>query len=230
MTIARHEFNTVWWGKPVGISTDRALLTMPDDELDKMVLDYDWIEVRCPLNEIPAAWLGPNNGFQYVDAQLSYRAPLRHLAPLSPATSLIPATDRPLGGLDDLAPFSSERYAKLPGVTAERLAARYRRWANDLVAAHPDWCAAVLHEGQPAGYIFGAPDGRSANFVLAASSVEATTPGLVIYLAAAHFFAGKGAARMASAFSSTNVGALNAHVALRCRFDKATGIWIRMTR
>ena len=227
--ISQHDFNTRWWGQPVGISTEPSLLTRSPDILGQLVEPFSWVEVRCPLDQLPSGWLGPENGFQFVDVQLSYRAPLHNLAPLSRSTSIVPASESGLGDLADLAPFTAERYSKLPGITPELLALRYKKWAEDLVAEHPDWCATVLHEDRTAGYVFGSPDGTSAHFVLAASSTRATTPGLVIYLAAAQFFASKGARQMQSALSSTNVGALNAHMPLRCRFLQATGVWIRMS-
>ena len=116
-------------------------------------------------------------------------------------------------------------------MTDERLHDRYRRWAADLATAHPEWCCAVTAPDGPLGYFFAGPGSHGiADFTLVAASRQPVRPGVVVYLAAAHHFGMLGARRFRSALSAANVAALNAHVAMRCRFERATGVWIRINR
>ncbi len=225
--ITEHAFNSRWWGAPVGITTSLDALTATSAQLEADARPFAWIEARVPNSQLPDGWLGPSNGFQFVDTQLAYRAGLRRLDALSPDVDIVTADRRSID-TDDFAAFTAERYARLPGITPERLADRYARWARDLVEAAPHTCATVSHRGDVAGYVFGHVDGAKASFTLAVGSASGHTPGLSIYLAAAHLLRGAGATTMSSALSATNVAAINAHVALHCLFVSATSVWIRM--
>jgi hypothetical protein len=224
--IEMHEFNAAWWGAPVGITNDFTVLTSPPGALTRLD-EFAWVEARVPQSSIPMGWLGPTNGFQWVDLQLSYRANLRRIDPLPADIQVVSAAD---DGIDvlDFAPFMAERYARLPGITDALLARRYKDWARSLVAASPNSCATVRHRGKIAGYVFGSVNGTTASFTLAVSSRTAESPGLTVYLGAAHLFRSLGATTMSSALSATNVAAINAHVTLRCLFTQATGIWLRV--
>ncbi len=224
--IAEHVFNSAWWGESVGITVDLADLMAPADAIERAGAPFAWVEARVPAPALPFGWLGPTNGFQYVDTQLAYRANLRRLDPLPTDVALVTAAEHPID-TSDFAPFSTERYARLPGIDADRLADRYARWADDLVAASPSTCASVFHRHALAGYVFGSVSGSKGAFTLAVASRTTATPGLSIYLAASHLLRDAGATTMSSALSATNLAAINAHVALRCLFVSATTVWIR---
>jgi len=224
--ITNHEFNSRWWGAPVGITHDFDLLAASSNEVALAARAYEWIEARVPTGSVPPNWAGPTNGFYWVDLQLGYRVSLKRIEQLPPSWSFV-AADRLSIDVDDFADFTAERYGRLPGTTPERIAQRYRLWAQDLIDQAPQACATVLRNDEVAGYVLGSVDGSKASFTLAVASRGSSAHGLGIYLGAAALYRSLGATTMHSALSATNLPALNAHVALGCLFVSATGIWMR---
>jgi len=76
------------------------------------------------------------------------------------------------------------------------------------------------------GYVFGRVNEGIAVFDLAVTSKQSQISGQILYEAAGHLFNRAGASRMTSSFNAANIGALNAHVRMQCRFVEATSIWL----
>lgn len=223
--ILQHDFNSSWWGAPIGISSDVNDLFLTREQLSTSLNKFEWIEFRVPVVTLPSQKLGPTNGAHMVDMQLSYQKNISRLnVPLS-GVEILKATEIEIN-FNDFSPFSHERYIKLNKVDHEKLAMRYCLLAQHLVQNSPNTCATVFYKSSLVGYIFGHVTGTTAVFDLAVTSKSSQISGQILYEAAGHFFNMAGANKMTSSFNAANIGALNAHVRLQCRFLEATSIWL----
>jgi hypothetical protein len=223
--IRAHAFNSVWWGSPVGISSDVQDLFQNPEQLSSESTKFDWIEFRIAFEDLPTQKLGPSNGAQLVETQLTYQKNISRLGVCPGGVTILPATQAPIN-VNNFSPFSHERYAKLRKVDANRLALRYRQLADQLVENSPETCASIFYKSSLVGYIFGHMKGTTAVFDLAVTSINAQVSGQALYDAAGYMFNQAGASRMTSSFNAANLGALNAHVRMQCSFIEATSIWL----
>jgi hypothetical protein len=223
--IRTHEFNSVWWGSPVGISSDVQDLFQTAEQLSSELTVFDWIEYRIAFDDLPTQKLGPSNGARLVETQLSYQKNISRMNACPAGVTILPAIQISID-VNNFSPFSHERYAKLREVDSNRLASRYRQLANQLIENSPETCASVFYKSSLVGYVFGHINGTTAVFDLAVTAVNAQVSGQALYDAAGHMFNQAGASRMTSSFNAANLGALNAHVRMQCSFVKATSIWL----
>jgi hypothetical protein len=221
-----HEFNTRWWGSPVGHSDDIDLLMANEAELTRELDAYDWCEVRVKHGDVARLPLAERNTFAWVDTQLHYRLNLRRVEGIPKAATIVDSTELSID-VEKFASFQSERYRMLPQVSQAKVDERYRLWANDLIESSPGYCATAFYKENIVGYFFGQPDGESARFSLAVANQLASVPGMLLYSCALNHFKSLGARTAAASISSQNIGALNIHAALGCQFYEAVGCWLR---
>jgi hypothetical protein len=221
-----HDFNSKWWGSPVGITWNPECLSSSSQEWKAEAESFSWVEARVPASMVPTQAERVSNGFFWADLQLEYRVSLRKIQSLPGSWSVIDAAERQIDP-KDFASFAGERYRSIPGITNEILQARYEMWARSLVRNSPSSCATVFDGREVAGYVFGTMDGLRANFSLAVASRRSTSHGLGVYLGAAELFRRCGAKSMHASLSAANTSALNSHVILGCTFVNATTIWLR---
>jgi|688.fasta_scaffold13632_7 hypothetical protein len=220
-----HEFNSLWWGNPVGISIEVEDLFLSQEQLLSDETLFDWIEFRVPFGTLPNQKLGPDNGAHLVETQLTYQKNISRLGSCPEGVELVTTTEQIID-FSDFSAFSHERYSKLRLVDSEKLARRYSLLAGRLVEEAPRTCATVFYKSLLVGYVFGRVKEGTAVFDLAVTSKQSQVSGQILYEAAGHLFNQAGAKRMTSSFNAANIGALNAHVRMQCRFIEATSIWL----
>jgi len=226
--VRSHDFNADWLGLRFGIAVGPELVCCDAEELDRQTAQFDVVEVRCDHAALPTVGPIATNGLVHVDTQLGYRLAIANVGtpPSGVEARPFPA-DRVVDAASfEFLPFAHERYARLAGVDAALLDARYRRWAGDLVAAHPSWCVEVRWRGTLSGYAFARPiSDRHVNLDLVVGAPGGTLPGIGTYQAALALFGARGVQRVTAAFSAHNVAAVNVHAQLGCRITSATEVW-----
>jgi hypothetical protein len=225
--IREHAFNARWWGAPVGIVEEPATFFAAPAEARQAALEpFAWTEVRVPAG---AAWdraAAASDGFVAADVQIGFRIGLRRLPAPGPSTQalqVVPAV--PFAGRR-LAPFGSERFHVL-GAPEDLVDARFAAWAEDLRTAAPDWCFEVRSEDEPQGFFCSTPAEGGLHLALAGLYRDATVSGALVYGAALHAYAARGARSGWAAFSARNHAVHNVYASLGARFVSATEIWIR---
>ena len=122
--IREHDFNTRWWGNPVGIVDDPAFFALGHEERAALLNPFDWVEFKAGLG--PGAPLDPacRAGFFQVDTQLPFSINLKALdaTPSTESMEIAFAADEPFDvTADDLASFTHERFRFIPGCGEERI-------------------------------------------------------------------------------------------------------------
>jgi hypothetical protein len=223
--IEEHSFNTNWFGARFGVSTDINLLHADREEVRLACSEFSVVELRVPTLETWQNWVYPNESFKEVDQQIHYRITTKKFSTPSSNSEFVDSKKLPID-TTDFSDFLAERYLRLPKMSLEKLAQRYKSWAMELVAEHPDTCGTVLYKGKPLGYIFGRVEGTKGYFTLGVTSQKSQVSGIGLYQQAFHMFHSQGAQSVYSSFSAANIGALNIHSSLGCRFVSATTIYI----
>jgi hypothetical protein len=224
-----HEFNTRWWGAPVGLVADPAFFAQPAAARADALAGYDWVECRGAAD--PGFQTLADTGFHLVDLQIPFRIGLHLVPPSSSADGLTAtfASETPFT-VDAAAmrTFRHERFSRIPGVTPERLADRYARWSNELIAAHPDTCLAVHDQGRLQGWFLSRPLGGSLQLTLAMLHRDAGIPGSLLYHKALLTHARRGTRIGEASFSAANTDVLNLYARLGARFLAAEPcyLWI----
>lgn len=229
--IRTHAFNTRWYGAPVGIVEDASLFALPADARAALLRGYAWVELRARAGvEVPHGALRAS-GFAWCDTQLRFRIDLRAVAQArrgDDGLRVCSAAEAPFTvAADALATFSHERFARLPGMTDARLAARYERWAAALLDESPDTCLrATLDDGRTVGWFLAAPRGESLELTLAALHRDASVSGARLYEACLATFAARGHRLGHASFSAENTSVLNVYASLGARFVAPEHIWL----
>ncbi len=227
--ITEHEFNTRWWGAPVGVVTDKAFFEQPEEERRRLLQPYEWAEYRTSMPECAHPAEVQRAGFFWTDVQLRFRLALGRVPVPESATSLdlVFADEEPFSlTLEDLADFEHERYRYLRGATQEKINERYLIWANDIVREHPSWCTRVLHNGALQGWFLCMPAGQKLNLTLATLHRDASVSGLLLYAAALSGFARRGARVGYASFCVSNTLSLNIYAQLGARFATPELCWM----
>lgn len=226
-----HSFNTAWYGEPAGIVRDAAAMAALDADAARAALDrYAFVELRCAPEAVDRRRM-TRLGFFLADTQIHFRLGLKALQPTPSvaALALAWADEAPFTvEAAAMAPFRHERFQHLPGMTAERLAARYARWAGDLIAAAPATCARLAHGGVTQGWFLSEPRGARLRLALAMTAAGATITGLHLYLAAGLGYAARGHGVGEASFSVHNTAVLNIYAHLGARFVATEDTWLRV--
>ena len=223
--IDEHKFNTNWFGSRFGVSTEINLLHADSEEVRLACSGFSVVELRVPTSETWQSWVYPNESFKEVDQQIHYRITTKKFSKPSSNTEFVDSKTLPIE-TNDFSDFLAERYLRLPNMTLEKLAKRYKSWAQELMEEHPGTCGTVLYKGKPLGYIFGRVEGTKGYFTLGVTSKKSQVSGIGLYQQAFEMFHSQGAQSVYSSFSAANIGALNIHSSLGCRFVSATTIYI----
>lgn len=229
--IKRHEFNTEWWGSPVGIVTDSRFFELPGSERKQLLAPYGWVEFRMPLEQNPVEFLALHRaGFMQVDTQINYRLNLVNLqAPESLQELEVEFADEtPFEiGQDDIKSFDHERYFKLPGVTPDMVNRRYVLWCRQHLRKHASESLRVLYKGKVQGWYLGATtESAGLNLTLAMLAKEPAISGLLLFLKAYQGFAGRGHRLGWASFSVQNTPVHNIYAGIGARFLNPVGHWL----
>ena len=229
--IKTHEFNTEWWGSPIGIVTDARFFEVPDVEQKRELAPYEWAEFRMPLEQSPVEFRTLHQtGFMQVDTQINYRLSLVKLKEPESLGGLEVefADESPFDiGEEDIKSFEHERYFKLPGVTAEMVNRRYVLWCRQHLREHASECLRVVYEGAVQGWYLGKTGERAGlNLTLAMLSRNASISGLLLFLKAYQGFAGRGHRLGWASFSVQNTPVHNIYAGIGARFLNPVGHWL----
>jgi len=231
--IRAHEFNSTWWGGPAGIIEGPAFFALPADEQKAALTRFEWVEFRSSATAAPPAQTVNEAGFLKADTQIPFRIGLREFPRGCTADLTLRSAADPDFSLDasDWEIFEHERFRLLPGVTPERLNARYAMWAEALRESDPEHCFQILQGGAPQGWFLGhAESSDTVNLTLGVLRHGASISGFTIYQAALKRFAGMGYRIGTAAFSASNTAVLNIYSKLGARFTCPSEIWMWMRR
>lgn len=227
--IDEHRFNSEWLGAPVGIVRDAAaLLAAPRAVVREALARWRFVELRCGADAVDRARLA-DLGFFLADTQVHFRLGLSSLRP-TPSLEGLTLRWADVASFavapEAMAAFHHERYRHVPGVTPERLAQRYSRWASNLITASPATCLQVEVGEVAQGWFLSSPEGRKLQLTLAMTSAESKISGLHLYLAAGVAYAAKGYALGEASFSVHNTPVLNLYAKLGARFTSTEDVWL----
>jgi hypothetical protein len=226
--IARHDFNSAWWGRPVGIVRDERWFDLPVEEREAQLQPFAWVEFKSPLPvQQYARYAGA--GFHLVDTQIAFRIALDKIEE-STSTRMLTcaaASERPFQlEAQAMAAFGNERFAHLHGITSERITQRFATWADQLKASHPDWALEISYEGRPQGWFVAEPTDKGLYLALAMLAADATLSGANLYRKALCHFAARGQRIGHAGFSASNTAVLNIYSQFGARFTAAQGAWL----
>jgi hypothetical protein len=229
--IGIHDFNSRWWGGPVGIIREADFFRRSAAECQRLLDPYDWVEFKAARGDLSIESLVAKYGFQFVDLQISYKAGLNKTPTSGREISLDMVSAQTVEfnlHPDQLTEFSAERFSILPGITPERVCQRYVAWARYLSESHPELCFEVRQDDIPQGWIFGEPldSPGGLGFTLVMTSKRCRVRGFDIYRVALREFAKMGFVFCQAAFSAFNMPAHNIHSMLGARFLDPTICWI----
>lgn len=229
--IRRHEFNTSWWGSPVGIVVDAGFFELPAEERRTHLAEFDWVEYRSTSVEPALSTLVEEAGFVQVDTQLQYRIGLDRVPSSSSTEELVVrfADESPLDvRADSMANFRADRHLRLTGITPERLNERYARWSGLLIGGHPELCMEVREGGEVQGWFLSQATGKGLNLTLAMLHRDARISGMHLYQRAMTAYAARGIRVGWASFSVTNIAVLNILSALGARFTGVEQFWFQL--
>jgi hypothetical protein len=229
MMLREHEFNTKWWGAPVGILDDAAFFDFDSRLQDEACSVYDWVEYSAQLDNAPAPEKLGRAGFFSVDSHINFRINLSKVGSTQSADRLVAVDAREANfeiSSDVIQTFSHERFRFLPGITTERLNARYALWSNQLISQHPAWCLQISNEAGIQGWFLAKMDeGNPLNLTLAMLKSGAQISGHLLFQKAMDEFARRGARIGEASFSVTNTPVMNIYASLGARFLSTRGFW-----
>lgn len=227
--IKEHEFNTRWWGSPVGILDDPAFFEQPAEEQQRLLKPYGWAEYRSLSADCASPATIGRAGFFWADVQLRFRLAMQRVTvpPSAEGLELVFADEEPFSLTEEVfADFAHERFHHLPGGSTPKINQRYVQWANLLVTEHPEWCVQVRSQGVVQGWFLSRPEGQKLNLALATLHSGANVSGLLLYAAAIKAYANRGARLGAASFSVTNSAVHNLYSQLGARFGAPELCWL----
>lgn len=226
--IRGHRFHSEWWGAPVGVIDDPAFLSLPADERARQLAEYSWVELRAGMKAVDTLAVG-EAGFTQIDTQVAFRINIAQV-PSGPSLATLDverASDSPFTiESDEIAPFTHERFRHIPGITPNRLDARFALWARQHLAMHPEWCLRVTSGGIVQGWFLSAMTKEGLNLELAMLHREATISGMYLYQKALTTYAALGARVGFARFSVENTAVMNIYARLGAQFLAPLGIWL----
>jgi hypothetical protein len=227
--IRQHDFNSRWWGEPVGIVDQGAFFRLPPGERASALAPFRWVEFKSRFKDAPPLALLQAAGFFLVDTQVEFRIGLK-AGPASACAEPLSvhfADEAPfdLRG-EDVPLFAHERYQHLPGNDPQRTNRRYVEWARQLIGEHPECCLRVTTGDAVQGWFLSRPAAGGLNLTLAMLHRNATISGFLLYDQALRAYASRGHRIGWAGFSVTNTAVLNIYARLGAHFIAPTGIWL----
>jgi hypothetical protein len=228
--IRTHDFNTEWWGSPVGIVDDPQFFDLPQPERERLLSPYAWVEFRAPLKEGGSLHetIG-RAGFFFTDVQIPLQVNLDAVADARSIEGLAAysADERPFDvAADQMAAFRRERFFHLPGVTAAKVNERYALWGKRLIKNDPAACLAILQGDAVQGWFLCSRPRREIDLTLAMLHRDAAISGSSLYRKALRTFAARGDTVATSSFSVANPAVMNIFAHLGAHFLTPIGYWL----
>jgi len=229
--IREHEFNTRWWGSPVGILDEPAFFDLDEGAQHDACKPFAWIEFARQIDETPHPETLGRAGFFCVDTQIRFRISLAKIESTRSIEQLsVTSAKEALFEVapDELKDFEHERFRFLPGATAEGINNRYALWSSHLIENHPAWCLQISDGVDIQGWFLAqAYPGKPLNLTLAMLKSDAHISGHLLYQRALLEFAARGARIGNAAFSVSNTAVMNIYASLGARFLPPVGHWQR---
>jgi hypothetical protein len=226
--IKEHEFNSRWWGTPVGIVTDAQFFELPLEDQTKLLSKFDWVEYRMASIE---EHLGPSlvrSGFYCADVQIHFRVKLSRIEGSQCFSSLnVYQADKREIVLEpsDIKQFRSERFRTLPNISPEKIEERYLLWSRTLVAESPETALSIYHGEKCQGWFLSEVRQGVLDLTLAMLSSQAAVSGHTLYEKAIDHYASCGFRIGQGSFSVHNMNVLNIYSALGARFSAPQSYW-----
>lgn len=229
--IDNHDFNSAWWGKPVGIVRDPAFFNLHESERLSLLQAYDWVEY-IGTGDLEGRMRAPaicSAGFCHVDAQLRFRIKLVTNNLFSQECASMIAGDENVFRLEpeNFAEFEFERFKILPGCEGAKLNERYALWAKDLYTRNSKLCMQLNLDETTQGWFFSSPgSGRIVNLDLAVMAKDAKISGLALYERALAYYADLGFRVGQAGFSAHNFRVMNIYASLGAKFLDSRDCWV----
>ncbi len=227
--IGLHQFNTDWWGNPVGILRDPGFFRLPHDEQRRQLTDFAWVEFRAPMEEDLPVRAIHEGGFFLADTQIEFRIGLNTVAHKCDSGVEIRSAEEPGWSLDseDWAEFGYERFQFLAGCSPQPLRDRYRRWAENMASQHPALSLRIVFEGRTEAWFLAEPmSGDSINLALCVQRRGSRISGMLAYTSALARYREMGFRVGRASFSVRNTAVHNIYANLGARFVRPTAIWL----
>lgn len=227
--IKTHEFNTEWWGSPVGLITDVSFFALPQQKRNELLAGYSWVEFKHSLSpslQLPAI---TQADFSQTDTQIPFRIGLSRMYTTSSleALDVAFADSKPFAvETKDLSPFRHERFFALPGIDENKINQRYSFWASKLLAQTPELCMQISKGGKTAGWFLSSKSGSKVDLTLAMLHMDSEISGMLLYHKAVVEYARMGFRMGSASFSVTNTPVMNIYASLGARFFEPIGIWL----
>jgi len=227
-----HEFNTEWWGENVGIVDLDQLSKIDDVQAKSELSKFQWVEARTSESDSVDLERLRSLGFFQVDTQVHFRI---RLSPIETTLSLSGlevqfADEQPFNIVyDDILDFSADRFAKLPGCTAEKSKRRYALWSENLIKSQPEHALCILRDGQIQGYYLSQKTESGFQLTLAMLSADSQITGMHLYHRALLAYKERGVRIGGASFSVNNLPVLNIYANLGARFISTERFWFRMS-
>ena len=230
--IKTHEFNTQWWGSPVGIVTDPAFFQKSPADQRRSLDQYSWVEFVHPAATLPDRRALAAAGFFYTDTQIRFRLDLTRIKPSTCAEALtMESADQTAFSIRDgeLRPFPHERFLGLPGASEPKVSQRYVLWSNNLIRQYPATAFRFLQDGNVQGWFLSFPGKGVLELTLAMLAADSNTSGFDLYSRAVSEYAQRGFRLGTASFSIHNSPVHNIYSALGARFlePRECWMWIR---
>lgn len=227
--IERHDFNSRWWGEPVGVCRSESFFDLPQAEQQQQLAPYEWVEYKSVFSNSAECHKPLRSGFYLAGVQIGFRIRLNDSPqlPETPGLEVRFADDEPFRvQADQMRSFQNERFLSLPGVTVEKLNQRYEMWGNLLAEANPASCVRLTMNSQVQGWFFTQPAKSGLDLTLAMLHRDAVIDGAALYASSFRAFAARGARLGFASFSAANTPVHNILALLGARFTGPTANWM----
>lgn len=228
--IQNHEFNTRWWGSPVGVVSNPGFFSLDIEQQQKLLEPYAWAEFHSSLGECPPLKELADSGFFQIDTQIRFMLNLRKIEPTASTEQLscVFADEKDFNiEAEQLAMFTHERFRHVPGCTETLTNERYALWANDLVREHPENCMQLFLKDRLQGWFLSRPgEAHRLNLALAMLTNTSEISGMLLYHQACVAYAKRGHRLGSASFSVSNTPVHNIYAKLGARFMPPGGNWL----
>jgi len=227
--IGEHEFNTKWWGSPVGIVKEASFFELPAPLQRELLAPFAWVEFTAPLTGDLPLWEIRRSGFVQVDTQIPFRLRLKDIESISSHKVLQAhtAADKEFEiRAENFTDFKYERFLWL-GIDRKRLNKRYEIWGHNLMASAPETCLQITHENRVQGWYLSRSVGDKIELTLAMLHKDAEISGVQLYRKAFLTYAEMGFRLGGASFSIANTAVHNIYARLGARFSRPVGCWMQ---